>query len=68
MSRADLLSLSDTVTNKMIVVENDREALETILDFTRTAEELLKRKKVQRDLIFKLGAKQSFCIVTLFTA
>lgn len=58
MSRADLLSLSDTVTNKMIVVENDREALETILDFTRTAEELLKRKKVQRDLIFKYLAKE----------
>uniref|UniRef100_G3NUA8 Chromosome 3 open reading frame 38 n=1 Tax=Gasterosteus aculeatus TaxID=69293 RepID=G3NUA8_GASAC len=53
MSKDNLLSLTDTVTNKMIVVENTAEASETILLFTKTAEELLKRKKVHRDLIFK---------------
>ncbi|XP_044222778.1 uncharacterized protein C3orf38 homolog [Thunnus albacares] len=58
MSNEDLLSLSDTVTNKMIVVENITEATETILSFTKNAEELLRRKKVYRDLIFKYLAKE----------
>ncbi|XP_070771256.1 uncharacterized protein C3orf38 homolog [Enoplosus armatus] len=58
MSKADLLSLSDTVTNKMIVVENVTEATETILSFTLNAEELLRRKKVLRDLIFKYLARE----------
>ncbi|XP_037343955.2 uncharacterized protein C3orf38 homolog [Pungitius pungitius] len=53
MSKGHLLSLTDTVTNKMIAVENVAEASETILCFTKSAEELLKRKKVHRDLIFK---------------
>ncbi|KAK9537448.1 hypothetical protein VZT92_005064 [Zoarces viviparus] len=58
MSTGHLLSLSDTVTNKMIVVENVTEATETILSFTKNAEELLKRKKVHRDLVFKYLAKE----------
>uniref|UniRef100_A0A3Q1G671 Chromosome 3 open reading frame 38 n=1 Tax=Acanthochromis polyacanthus TaxID=80966 RepID=A0A3Q1G671_9TELE len=58
MTIPDLLSLSDTVTNKMIVVENTREAVETILSFTKNAEELLRRKKVQRELIFRYLAKE----------
>ncbi|XP_049904083.1 uncharacterized protein C3orf38 homolog [Epinephelus moara] len=58
ISKEDLLSLSDTVTNKMIVVENVTEAMETILSFSKNAEELLKRKKVHRDLIFKYLAKE----------
>ncbi|XP_042369831.1 uncharacterized protein C3orf38-like [Plectropomus leopardus] len=58
LSKSDLLSLSDTVTNKMIAVENVTEAMETILSFTKNAEELLKRKKVYRDIIFKYLAKE----------
>ncbi|XP_077435751.1 uncharacterized protein C3orf38 homolog [Vanacampus margaritifer] len=58
MSEVDLLSLSDTVTNKLIVVEDVTEAKETILSFTKNAEELLKRKKVHRDIIFKYLAKE----------
>ncbi|CAJ1079905.1 Hypothetical predicted protein [Xyrichtys novacula] len=58
LSRGDLQSLSDTVTNKMIVVENETEALETILSFTKNAEELLRRKKVHRELIFRYLAKE----------
>lgn len=34
------------------------EAIETILSFSKNAEELLKRKKVYRDLIFKYLAKE----------
>lgn len=58
MTQSDLLSLSDTVTNKMIVVENITEAVETILSFSKNAEELLRRRKVHRDLIFKYLAKE----------
>ncbi|XP_004081890.1 uncharacterized protein C3orf38 homolog [Oryzias latipes] len=58
METCDLFSLSDTVTNKVIEVENVAEAIETILSFSKNAEELLKRKKVQRDLIFKYLASQ----------
>ncbi|XP_018557174.1 uncharacterized protein C3orf38 homolog [Lates calcarifer] len=58
MSNSDLLSLSDTVTNKLIVVENISEATASILSFSRNAEELLRRKKVHRDLIFKYLAKE----------
>ncbi|XP_037645188.1 uncharacterized protein C3orf38 homolog isoform X1 [Sebastes umbrosus] len=62
MPKGDVLSLCDTVTNKMIVVENLTEAMETILSFTKDAEEFLKRKKVQRDLIFKYLAKEGVII------
>ncbi|XP_068602805.1 uncharacterized protein C3orf38 homolog [Brachionichthys hirsutus] len=58
LSEVDLLSLCDTVTNKLILVENITEATETILSFTKNAEELLKRKKVHRDLIFKYLAEE----------
>ncbi|KAG7503435.1 hypothetical protein JOB18_038444 [Solea senegalensis] len=58
MSKADLYSLSDTVTNRMVVVENSTEAMETILSFSKSAEEFLRRKKVHRDLIFKHLAKE----------
>ncbi|XP_053733333.1 uncharacterized protein C3orf38 homolog [Synchiropus splendidus] len=53
MSKTDVLSLSDTVTNKAILVEGVSDAVETILSFTKNAEELLKRRRVHRDLIFK---------------
>ncbi|XP_030283308.1 uncharacterized protein C3orf38 homolog [Sparus aurata] len=58
LSKADLLSLCDTVTNKMIVVENATEATETILSFSKNAEELLRRKKVSREVIFKYLVKE----------
>lgn len=38
------------------------EALETILAFSKNAEELLKRKKVQRDLIFKYLANEGLAM------
>ncbi|XP_060944674.1 uncharacterized protein C3orf38 homolog [Limanda limanda] len=65
LSNSDLLSLSDTVTNKVIVVENSSEATETILIFSKNAEELLRRKKVQRDLIFRYLAKQGVAMAPI---
>lgn len=38
------------------------EALETILTFSKNAEELLRRKKVQRDLIFKYLANEGLAM------
>ncbi|XP_076018143.1 uncharacterized protein C3orf38 homolog [Genypterus blacodes] len=58
MSKSDIFSLADTVTNKMIVVENTREAIGAILSYSKDAEELLKRKKVQRELIFRYLASE----------
>ncbi|XP_072301203.1 uncharacterized protein C3orf38 homolog [Eucyclogobius newberryi] len=58
MAQTDLMALSDTVTNKLIIVESEKEAMETILSFSKSAEELLKRRKVYRDLIFKYLAKE----------
>ncbi|KAI4805813.1 hypothetical protein KUCAC02_010409 [Chaenocephalus aceratus] len=58
LSKDDVFSLSDTVTNKLIVVENVTEAIGAIITFTKNAEEFLKRKKVHRDLIFKYLANE----------
>lgn len=58
MSNGDLSLLCDTVTNKMITVENPTEAMEAILAYTKDAEELLKRKKVHRNLIFMYLAQE----------
>lgn len=40
------------------------EAMETIIGFTKNAEELLRRKKVYRDLIFKFLAKEGVVMPT----
>ncbi|KAL4608850.1 hypothetical protein GN956_G24232 [Arapaima gigas] len=58
LSESDLCSLCDTVTNRMIGVESAAEALEAILSYTQSAEELLRRKKVHRDVIFKYLSRQ----------
>ncbi|KAJ8399621.1 hypothetical protein AAFF_G00410320 [Aldrovandia affinis] len=59
LSYDDVLALSDTVTNRMIVVESRKEAMEAILTYSQGAEELLKRKKVHREVIFKYLAGEN---------
>uniref|UniRef100_A0A672TAI7 Uncharacterized protein n=1 Tax=Sinocyclocheilus grahami TaxID=75366 RepID=A0A672TAI7_SINGR len=54
----DLFALKDTVTNRLIAVESTQEAIEAIISYSQDAEELLKRKKVHRDVIFKYLAKE----------
>uniref|UniRef100_A0A8C2KV96 Chromosome 3 open reading frame 38 n=1 Tax=Cyprinus carpio TaxID=7962 RepID=A0A8C2KV96_CYPCA len=54
----DLFALKDTVTNRLIAVESTREAIEAIITYSQDAEELLKRKKVHRDVIFKYLATE----------
>ncbi|XP_066562116.1 uncharacterized protein C3orf38 homolog [Amia ocellicauda] len=58
LAEPDLLALKDTVTNRMITVESSQEALHAILAYSQSAEELLRRKKVHRDFIFRYLAKE----------
>ncbi|CAI5772859.1 Uncharacterized protein PODLI_1B018667 [Podarcis lilfordi] len=54
----DLLSLTDTVTNRLVRPDDRQEAINAIVLYSQSAEELLKRKKVFREVIFKyLAAK-----------
>ncbi|ETE66242.1 putative protein C3orf38, partial [Ophiophagus hannah] len=49
----NLLALTDTVTNRLVQPSNRQEAIHFILVYSQSAEELLKRKKVFREIIFK---------------
>ncbi|XP_053312880.1 uncharacterized protein C3orf38 homolog [Spea bombifrons] len=54
----DVLSLAETVTNRMIRVFGREEAIDAILTYSQNATELLKRRKVHREAIFKYLAAQ----------
>ncbi|KAL2081725.1 hypothetical protein ACEWY4_023578 [Coilia grayii] len=58
ISDDDLLALNDTVTSKMIAVGSTDEAIQAIITYSKSSEELLKRKKVHRDVIFKYLASE----------
>ncbi|XP_045156765.2 uncharacterized protein C3orf38-like [Mercenaria mercenaria] len=58
----DLLSLVDTTTKKQIQVSRTSEALKAIIEYTPKAVDLLKRKKVKRDLLFKYLADQQVVV------
>uniref|UniRef100_A0A8C8R805 Chromosome 3 open reading frame 38 n=1 Tax=Pelusios castaneus TaxID=367368 RepID=A0A8C8R805_9SAUR len=49
----ELMALADTVTNRLVLPEGRQEAIHAILVYSESVEELLKRKKVYRDTIFK---------------
>ncbi|XP_028398963.1 uncharacterized protein C3orf38 homolog [Dendronephthya gigantea] len=54
----NLLSLTDTVTNRVVSAENKEEALSAIMLYTRSSEELLRRRKVRRENLYEYLAKQ----------
>ncbi|XP_069735155.1 uncharacterized protein C3orf38 homolog [Phaenicophaeus curvirostris] len=54
----ELLALADTVTNRVVHPESRQEAIQAILVYSQSAEELLKRRKVYREIIFKYLAAQ----------
>ncbi|XP_035250121.1 uncharacterized protein C3orf38-like isoform X2 [Anguilla anguilla] len=62
LSYSDLKALCDTVTNKLITVHNPEAAINTILAYTQSAEELLQRRKVYRDAIFKYLASERIAV------
>ncbi|XP_005502659.2 uncharacterized protein C3orf38 homolog [Columba livia] len=54
----ELLALTDTVTNRLVHPESRQEAIHAILVYSQSVEELLKRRKVYREIIFKYLAAQ----------
>lgn len=58
LDTADLMSLTETVTKSLIQVYGREEAIDAILVYSANATELLKRRKVHRDIIFKYLATQ----------
>ncbi|XP_060626607.2 uncharacterized protein C3orf38 homolog [Anolis sagrei] len=58
----DLLALTDTVTTRLVQPEDRQEAIHAILLYSQSAEELLKRKKVFREIIFKYLATKGVIV------
>uniref|UniRef100_A0A8C3KFI4 Uncharacterized protein n=1 Tax=Calidris pygmaea TaxID=425635 RepID=A0A8C3KFI4_9CHAR len=54
----ELMALTDTVTNRLVHPENRQEAIHAILVYSQSVEELLRRRKVYREIIFKYLAAQ----------
>ena len=53
LSVSDLQSLAETVTSKLLVPETSFEAIRAIILHTDKAVDLLKRKKIKKELLFK---------------
>lgn len=58
----EILALCDTVTNRLVHPEDRQDAIHAILVYSQSVEELLRRKKVHREVIFKYLASQGVII------
>ncbi|XP_041371855.1 uncharacterized protein C3orf38 homolog [Gigantopelta aegis] len=58
----DLKSLQETVTKKQIVAENAKEAIKIIMLYSQNSAELLRRKKIRRDVLFGYLAKKGVVV------
>ncbi|XP_007951465.1 uncharacterized protein C3orf38 homolog [Orycteropus afer afer] len=58
----EIMALCDTVTNRLVKPEDRQDAIHAILVYSQSVEELLKRKKVHREIIFKYLATQGLVI------
>lgn len=58
----DLFSVAETVTNRLIHVFSKEEAFDAIIIYSKNAEELLKRRKVHRNAIFKYLAAENVVV------
>ncbi|XP_041336236.1 uncharacterized protein C3orf38 homolog [Pyrgilauda ruficollis] len=58
----ELLALTDTVTNRLVHPESRQEAIHAILVYSQNVEELLRRRKVCREIIFKYLAAQGIAV------
>ncbi|RMC01723.1 hypothetical protein DUI87_21739 [Hirundo rustica rustica] len=58
----ELLALTDTVTNRLVHPESRQEAIQAILVYSQNVEELLRRRKVYREIIFKYLAAQGVAV------
>ncbi|CAB4066214.1 unnamed protein product [Lepeophtheirus salmonis] len=62
MKTSDLRSLAQTVTSRLIIPETKDEAIQAVMLHTESPLDLLKRRKIKRDLLFKyLHFKKSAC-------
>ncbi|KAG9486148.1 uncharacterized protein C3orf38-like [Eleutherodactylus coqui] len=59
----DLFSVAETVTNRLIHVFSKEEAFDAIIIYSKSAEELLKRRKVHRGAIFKYLAAENVTVL-----
>ena len=57
-----LLNNDDTVTNRLVQSVDRQDAIHAILVYSQNVEELLRRKKVHREVIFKYLAKQGVVV------
>ncbi|XP_051870800.1 uncharacterized protein C3orf38-like isoform X2 [Pristis pectinata] len=62
LGQDELLSVADTVTNRMLKIDGRAEAMNAILSYSQSAEELLKRKKIHREILFQYLAKHNIVI------
>ncbi|ESO86692.1 hypothetical protein LOTGIDRAFT_128762 [Lottia gigantea] len=53
LSNDDIMSLKDTVTNRKIAVEGVKEAIKVIITYSDSSRDLLRRKKINRDILFQ---------------
>ncbi|XP_037381587.1 uncharacterized protein C3orf38 homolog [Talpa occidentalis] len=58
----EIKALCDTVTNRLVQPEDREDAIHAIVAYSQSAEELLKRRKVHREVIFKYLATQGLII------
>ncbi|KAK3735176.1 hypothetical protein QZH41_018134 [Actinostola sp. cb2023] len=54
----DLITLTDTVTNRVVSAENRQEAVEAVLLYSVNAVQLLRRKKVKREHLYHYLAEK----------
>ncbi|CAN2387666.1 apoptotic process [Pristimantis euphronides] len=59
----ELFSVAETVTNRLIHVFSRDEAFDAIIIYSKSAEELLKRRKVHRGAIFKYLASENVTVL-----
>ncbi|TEA32363.1 hypothetical protein DBR06_SOUSAS5210058 [Sousa chinensis] len=58
----EIMALCDTITNRQVQPEDRQDAIHAILVYSQSVEELLRRKKVHREIIFKYLATQGVII------
>ncbi|XP_004448652.1 uncharacterized protein C3orf38 homolog [Dasypus novemcinctus] len=58
----EIMALCDTITNRLVQPEDRQDAIHAILVYSQSVEELLRRKKVHREVIFKYLAAQGVII------
>ncbi|XP_052496252.1 uncharacterized protein C3orf38 homolog isoform X1 [Budorcas taxicolor] len=58
----EIMALCDTITNRLVQPEDRQDAIRAILVYSQSVEELLRRRKVHREVIFKYLATQGVII------